>query len=107
MMDLFPMLVSMELQEARHKHGQLKSAHEAWAVIFEELQELQAEVFKKREQRSKESMLRELVQTAAMCQRMAEDLDLVTIGNTGDAMEAAFQADLRRLVYAGGKGGDA
>lgn len=72
----FPELVAAELAAARRKHAPLASAHEAYAVILEELEEFKAEVFKRRAMRSWEDMLIELVQTAAMCQRAAEDLNL-------------------------------
>ncbi len=75
---LFWLLVTNELTEARDKHAVLNSAHEAWAVILEELDEFKTQVFKRREARDKQNMLRELIQTAAMCQRAAEDLGLLT-----------------------------
>lgn len=74
----FWQLVTSELTEARDKHAALNSAHEAWAVILEELEEFKIQVFKRREYRDKREMLRELIQTAAMCQRAAEDLGLLT-----------------------------
>lgn len=70
-------LVDVEIREARDKHAALNSAHEAWAVIYEELDEFRLEVFKRREARDKTRMFRELIQTAAMCQRAAEDLGLI------------------------------
>jgi hypothetical protein len=72
----FPELVAVELASARRKHAPMASAHEAYAVILEELEEFKAEVFKRRAMRSWDDMLTELVQTAAMCQRAAEDLNL-------------------------------
>ncbi len=74
---MFWQLVARELLEARDKHAGLNSAHEAWAVIAEELEEFKNEVFNRRERRDKEKLLRELIQTAAMCQRAAEDLGLI------------------------------
>jgi hypothetical protein len=56
----------------------MNSAHEAWAVILEELEEFRLEVFKRRERRDCKAMLQELIQTAAMCQRAAEDLGLIS-----------------------------
>jgi hypothetical protein len=73
----FAELVRLELDEARDAHSDLHSAHEAWAVICEELEEFKAEVFRHQEDRDVGRMLRELVQTAAMCQRTAEDLGLI------------------------------
>lgn len=75
---LFWVLVHQELIEARDHHAALNSAHEAWAVILEELEEFKTQVFKRRQQRDKANMLRELIQTAAMCQRAAEDLGLIS-----------------------------
>lgn len=73
----FAGLVASELRAARDRHAALNSAHEAYAVILEELEEYKTEVFKRREFRDRDQMLRELVQTAAMCQRAAEDLGLL------------------------------
>lgn len=76
-MSAFPTLVHSELIEARDNHQPMNSAHEAWAVILEELEEFKQQVFLRRQARDKSAMLRELVQTAAMCQRAAEDLALI------------------------------
>jgi hypothetical protein len=75
--NLFTQLVAGELTRARRLHAPLGSAHEAYAVILEELEEFKTEVFKRTAMRSCEGMLTELVQTAAMCQRAAEDLNLL------------------------------
>ena len=47
-------------------------------TFFEELEEFKTDVFKRRGSRDTFNMLRELIQTAAMCQRAAEDLNLLT-----------------------------
>lgn len=73
----FAALVSEELERARREHGALKSAHEAYAVILEEVEELWLEAKKRRGNRSDLTMREELVQIAAMCQRAAEDLGLM------------------------------
>jgi hypothetical protein len=65
-----------ELAVAQSKHQALHSAHEGFAVILEEVDELKAEVWKRGSQRDFEAMRRELIQVAAMCARMAIDLDL-------------------------------
>lgn len=71
----FRYLVEVELQRARMKHSQpIHSKHEGYAVILEELDEVKQEVF---HGKSRLSLTDELVQVAAMCQRMAEDLRLV------------------------------
>lgn len=69
-------LVGDELERARAKHAPLNSAHEAYAVILEELDEFWEEVRKKREVRSKSRMASELIQTAVVCVRAVADLDL-------------------------------
>jgi len=76
----FAGLVRDELAAARRNHAPLNSAHEAYAVILEELDEFRKEVWRRREVRVPKRMLGELVQTAAMCQRAAEDLELAAAG---------------------------
>lgn len=71
----FPALVAAELGRADETFGPLHSPHQACAVIFEELCELWFEVM--RRFRSGPAMLKELTQIAAMCQRAAENLDLL------------------------------
>jgi vacuolar-type H+-ATPase catalytic subunit A/Vma1 len=73
----FPEAVALELQTARRSHAPLNSAHEAYAVILEELDEFWEEVRRKRSERSSPRMASELIQIAAMAQRAAEDLKLM------------------------------
>lgn len=73
----FAQMVARELNGAREAHDPINSAHEGYAVILEELYEFWDECRAKRAARSPERMLRELVQTAAMAQRTAEDLGLL------------------------------
>ncbi|MBV9075150.1 MAG: hypothetical protein JOZ10_16110 [Acidobacteria bacterium] len=101
----FPECVRQELQLARQKHRPQGSAHEALAVILEEVCEFQAEVFKKSEQRSAAKMLVELVQIAAMCQRAAEDLH-IDLSHEGDYLAIRKHPD-RGAMNNFGKGGDA
>lgn len=68
--------VAAELARARDKHAPLNSAHEAYAVILEELDEFKAEVWKKTAARDRAMMRAELIQLAAMAVRAVEDLDL-------------------------------
>jgi len=68
--------VADELAVAQSKHPPLHSAHEGFAVILEEVDELKAEVWRKPAERSKSALRQELIQIAAMCARMAADLDL-------------------------------
>ena len=70
-------LVLLELMTAREKHTPLASAHEAYAVILEELDEFWEEVRKKRSNRIRITMREELVQVAAMAFRALGDLHLV------------------------------
>lgn len=70
----FPKMVSKELKSARSKHGNMKSIHEGYAVILEELDEVWDEVKKKSSERDMENLLKEIIQVAAMAQKMAEDV---------------------------------
>jgi hypothetical protein len=70
----FLSLVAAELAKARAKHRSIYSLHEGYAVVLEELDELWDEV--RAQEVSRERVLKELVQVAAMCQRFAEDCDL-------------------------------
>lgn len=62
-------IVAVELEEAMSKHAPLNSAHEGWAVIAEEVDELWDEVRKKREDRNRQKMHAEAKQIAAMAVR--------------------------------------
>ena len=79
----FKVSVAIELQKARAAYRPMASAHEGWAVLREEVDELWDEVRKKPSARNYTAMYSELVQVAAMAQRMAEDICL-----TGKAVEA-------------------
>ena len=68
--------VSDELQTARQGHMPMHSAHEAYAVILEEVDELWDEVKKKRKDRNLQAMRAELIQVAAMAVRAVVDLGL-------------------------------
>lgn len=74
---LFPNLVAAELISARSKNAPFNSAHEAYSIILEEIDEFWDEVKKKRAERDRTTMLLELIQIAAMAQRAAEDLGFV------------------------------
>lgn len=73
----FLALVKAELARARHLHAPLHSPHEAYGAILEELDEFWDQVRMHDDRREKETMLRELVQVAAMAMRTAEDLHLL------------------------------
>jgi len=78
----FQDIVQNELALARVKYRPMASAHEGWAVLREEVDELWEEVKKKPSKRNAEAMYGELVQVAAMAQRMAEDI--VLSGKVGE-----------------------
>lgn len=76
-MKIFAADVALELASARAKHpGTTHSAHEGYAVMLEEVDEVWDEVKKNSKRRDHKKMYEELVQVAAMAQRMAEDLNL-------------------------------
>jgi len=77
MMSIFQTLVFHELESARAKFERMHSAHEAYAVILEELDEFWDQVRLRDSARSRERMLNELVQVAAMAERAADDLGLL------------------------------
>lgn len=68
--------VAAEVWRASCKHKPMNSAHEAYGVIKEELDEFWDEVKLKSEERSSENLRTELIQTAAMCIRAINDLGL-------------------------------
>lgn len=61
--------VAKELARAEEKFAPFNSAHEGYAIIKEELDELWAEVMKKKDKRSRKKMRREAIQIAAMGMR--------------------------------------
>lgn len=64
-----------ELVKARSKHPTgIRSGHEGYAVILEEMDEVKAEVWKRKYDPA--ALRKELVQVAAMAIRMIEDLKL-------------------------------
>lgn len=65
-----------EVERAELIHAPLNSAHEAYAVILEELDEFKAEVWKKAKYRDIQAMQTELIQCAAMCARSLLNLNL-------------------------------
>lgn len=67
--------VSREIGEAESKLGKgYASAHEAFGVLLEEVEEFKAEVWLKQAKRDRHKMIRELVQVAAVAQRFAAQL---------------------------------
>ncbi len=63
-----------ELLRAMSRYGPMASAHEGFAVIFEELDELKAEVWKSPAKRDPGAMRQEAVQLAAMALRFLYDV---------------------------------
>lgn len=64
-----------ELNKARSKHATpIRCSHEGYAVILEELDEVKAEVWKRKYDSA--LLRKELIQVAAMAWRMMEDLNL-------------------------------
>ncbi len=66
--------VENELRMAMAKHYSMASPHEAYSIIWEELDEFWDEV--KLRKQDECAMRKELIQTAAMCIRAIVDLDL-------------------------------
>ena len=63
-----------EVRRARRAHSDFHSAHEGYAVILEELDELWSEIKHKTEHRDMGAMREEAVQVAAMAVRFITDL---------------------------------
>jgi hypothetical protein len=66
--------VARELDRAISKHSNFNSAHEGYAVILEELDELWEHVRRRREERDRGDMEKEAIQIAAMAVRFAVDI---------------------------------
>ncbi len=66
------LLAENELRAATAKHGKFHSAHEGWAVIREEMDELWEEV--KRREPNPEHLEKEAIQVAAMALRFLMDI---------------------------------
>lgn len=66
--------VEWELIEAERKYSDFASAHEGYAVILEEIEELWDEVRKKKDSRSVGRMEKEAVQIAAMAIRFVKNI---------------------------------
>lgn len=70
----FTLEVELELKRARNHHATPhRSRHEGLSILHEEFEEVREAVYRNHEN---QSLYNELVQVAAMAQRMAEDLKL-------------------------------
>lgn len=66
--------VMEEYNRAVSMNGSFRSAHEGYAILLEEMDELKAEVWKKPKNRSREKMKEEAIQVAAMAIRFVIDI---------------------------------
>jgi NTP pyrophosphatase (non-canonical NTP hydrolase) len=65
--------IRLEFSRATTKHGKFNSAHEGYAVLLEEVDELWEEVKKQYEKRDSTKLREEAVQVAAMAIRFIVD----------------------------------
>jgi len=65
--------ICQEFERATSKHGKFNSAHEGYAVILEEVDELWEEVKKQYEKRNNMEMRKEAIQVATMAIRFIVD----------------------------------
>lgn len=78
--------VYREVRRARHKHPtRIHNVAEGYAIILEELEEFWDEVKRQSSARSGPAMLKELIQTAAMCCRTADDCGLLADAEESEA----------------------
>lgn len=77
MTDTFRKLMDDETSRARQRGCGCKTWHEGYGLILEELDEFWDEVKKKSSKRDRANALKELVQIAALCERVAVDLALI------------------------------
>lgn len=66
--------IDAELLRTTRINGHFHSAHEGFAVIFEEVYELWKEIIKKQTERDRVLMRKEAIQIAAMSVRFIQDL---------------------------------
>jgi hypothetical protein len=67
--------IGIELNEARQKYGPFNSTHEAYAVLKEEFEEFWDLVKLRPGKHKTQAMVNELIQVAAITQRIIEELE--------------------------------
>lgn len=94
--------IRKEVERAESKHAPMNSAHEGYAVLLEEVEELKAEVFKGgREPRNWYAMRAEAIETAAMAVRLIKDVIEPKIEETGILEEKEEHLQIfRRIICA-------
>lgn len=73
-------VASLEAAEARAKFGPMHSAHEAYAILLEEVDELWEHVKVNQTKRDLEAMQKEAMQVAAVALRFAAECCNETVG---------------------------
>ena len=77
MSDTFRTMMEKEMTSVRSRGHCCKSWHEGYGLMLEEVDEFWDEVKKRPKARDRVNALRELVQIATLCERIAIDLALV------------------------------
>lgn len=72
--------VEIEARETYAFHGAFASAHEAWAVLYEEVMELFEEIRKKPSVRDYEQIAHEAIQVAAVATRFVAQIQWREMG---------------------------
>jgi hypothetical protein len=90
----FPALVAVSLAKARAKHPAQTGRHGAYAVILEELDEVWDVV---KADGPDADYLKELVHTAAMCQRAAEDGGVVRAALSREPTDEEVAREMAKL----------
>lgn len=87
----FADLVVDELHHARKLYPDpIHSSHEGYSIISEEIETFRDEVRRQPTAREPRTLLRELVQTAAMCRRTAEDLGYIPRAHAAAATDRQY-----------------
>lgn len=79
-----------ELREAVERYGPFASGHEGLAVLWEEFEELKAEVWKSPKKRDYAAMHAEAVQVCAMSLRFLIDVTIPMLEEKGEAPDSGF-----------------